>query len=108
MKEYSWKNRRQRLLACFVLLILWEIIAVKINNNIYLPRIEEVLVSMGDIIWSADFFQNVISSLYRTLISFSIALVLAIILGVLSKQSPYIKNRENHRKKNLKIIKSEC
>ena len=92
MKEYSWKNRRQRLLACFVLLILWEIIAVKINNNIYLPRIEEVLVSMGDIIWSADFFQNVISSLYRTLISFSIALVLAIILGVLSKQYPFFRN----------------
>lgn len=92
MKEYSWKNRSQRLMACLVLLILWEIVAIKINNNIYLPKIEEVLVSMGDIIWSPDFVQNVVSSLYRTLISFSIALVLAIILGVLSKQYPFFKN----------------
>ena len=92
MRECSWKNRSQRLIACFVLLILWEIVAVKINNNIYLPRIEEVLVSIGDIISSSDFIQNVLSSLYRTLISFFIALLLAIIFGVLSKQYPFFKN----------------
>lgn len=92
MREYSWKNRRQSLIACLVLLILWEIVAVKINNNIYLPRIEEVLVSMKDIIWSPDFVQNILSSLYRTLVSFTIALLFAITLGVLSKQYPLFKN----------------
>lgn len=92
MKEYSWKNRRQRFLSAILLLVIWEIAAIKINNSIYLPRIREVVVSMGEILSGANFVQDVVSSLYRTLISFVVALILAIILGVLSKQRPYFKN----------------
>lgn len=92
MKEFSWKNRRQSIIACIVLLVLWEIVALKINNEIYLPRIEEVLVSMGEIFKDPNFIQNVLGSLSRTVISFLGALILSIILGVLSKQYPFFKN----------------
>lgn len=92
MKEYSWKNKRGIIIACLVLLVLWEIVAVKINNNIYLPRIEEVLISMGEIFKDPNFINNVISSFYRTFISFIVALISAMILGVLSWMYPLFKS----------------
>lgn len=92
MKEYTWKSKKNIVIACIVFLILWEIIAVKLNNNIYLPTIEEVLVSMKEIFNDSNFVNNVISSLYRTIISFCIALILSVILGVLSTMYPLFKS----------------
>lgn len=92
MKEFSWKNNRQIIIACIVLLVFWEIIAVKINNDIYLPRIEQVLVSMSEIIRNESFLYNIISSFYRTLISFIFALISSIVLGVLSYMYPFFMN----------------
>ncbi|MGG7177159.1 ABC transporter permease [Clostridium paraputrificum] len=92
MKEFSWKNKRQSIVAILVLLVLWEIIAIKINNDIYLPRIEEVLLSMGEIFKDSNFLNNILSSLYRTVISFIGALLLAVILGVLSLMYPFFNN----------------
>jgi NitT/TauT family transport system permease protein len=65
--------------------------AVKINNSIYLPRVEEVLVSMGEILSKGNFLKDVFSSFSRTLISFLSALFLAVIFGVLSLMCPFFK-----------------
>ena len=92
MKEFSWKNNRQIIIACIVILVVWEIIAIKINNDIYLPRIEKVLVSMSEIIRNESFLYNIISSFYRTLISFIFALISSIVLGVLSYMYPFFMN----------------
>jgi len=92
MKEFSWKNKKQELISCIILLILWEIVSIKINNEIYLPRIEKIVVSMGDIFKEVDFLNNVFSSLIRTIISFTAAIFLAVILGVLSLLYPFFKN----------------
>lgn len=92
MKEFSWKNNRRVILSSIMLLIIWEIIAIKLNNEIYLPRIEAVLTSMGEIIKEESFIPSVISSFYRTIISFFLALILSIILGVLSLMYPFFKD----------------
>jgi len=92
MKEFSWKNRKQELISCIILLLLWEIVAIKINNEIYLPRLEKIVVSMGDIFKEVDFFINISSSLLRTVISFASAMFLAVILGVLSLLYPFSNN----------------
>ena len=92
MKVYSWNNKKQILLSTIVLLVIWEILAIKINKDIYLPRIEDVILSMVNIIKEPNFFKNSLSSLYRTLISFSSALILSIVLGVLSYMYPFFKN----------------
>lgn len=92
MKGYSWKDKRQEVLWVIFLLIIWEVIAVKINNEIYIPRIESVIKSMAAIIKGKTFGLNFVSSIIRTTISFSTAYILAVILGVLSLMYPVFKN----------------
>lgn len=92
MKGFSWKNKKQELIACIILLILWEIVAIKINNEIYLPRLEKIVVTMGEIFKEKDFLRNIISSLFRSIISFTTAMILAVILGVLSSMYLVFKN----------------
>lgn len=92
MKEFSWKNRKQSLISFLILIILWEVLAININKEIYLPRIEKVILAMFDILKSEGFINNLFSSLYRTLISFTSALVLSIILGILSLMYPFFRN----------------
>ena len=92
MKPFSWNKRSQIFLGAIVLLIIWEIVAIKINKDIYLPRIEDVLFSMLEIIKSPEFIKNSLSTLYRTLVSFAGALILSVILGVLSFMYPFFRN----------------
>lgn len=90
--EFSWKNKKYEFLALVVFLCIWEIAAIKINNDIYLPRLEDILRSMGEIIRNEDFVNNVFSSLYRSIISYVTAFLLAMILGVLSVMYPLFRN----------------
>lgn len=88
MKESTWKSKIQVIISCIILLSVWEIVAVKLNNEIYLPRVENVFFSMIEIISKGDFLINILSSLSRTFVSFSTALFLAVLFGVLSLMYP--------------------
>lgn len=92
MKESSWKNRIEVSISCIILLIIWEVIAIKINNDIYLPTIENVLNNLYEIIVDKNFMNNVTSSTYRCFISFSLAFITAIIIGGLSYMSRIFRN----------------
>lgn len=92
MMQFSWKNRKQEFLALVVFLCLWEVVAIKINNDIYLPRLEDILSSMAEIFKDKDFFRNVLESLYRSIISFVIAFLLSMVIGVLSVMYPLFRN----------------
>ncbi|WP_024614440.1 ABC transporter permease subunit [Clostridium sp. Ade.TY] len=92
MKEFTWKTKLQVLLGIVLLLIIWQVIAIYINNDIYLPKLQEVIKSLKEIVTKKDFLLIVASSFYRTVISFVIALLAAIIIGVLSSMYPFINN----------------
>lgn len=92
MKKYLWKDKKYEIISVFVLLIIWEAAAIKINNEIYIPRIEEVLKSILTIIQGQNFKWNLLSSIYRTVISFMSAYILAVVLGVLSLMYPLFKS----------------
>lgn len=92
MKESTWKSKFEILIGGFILLLLWQVIALKINNDIYLPKLQEVLASIAQIVKEKDFLLIVFSSFYRTIISFGVALIFAIIMGVLSSLYPLINN----------------
>lgn len=47
---------------------------------------------MIEILKSPEFIKNSISTLYRTIVSFTLALILSVILGVLSFMYPFLKN----------------
>ncbi|MDR5588371.1 MULTISPECIES: ABC transporter permease subunit [Clostridium] len=91
MKEYTWKNRICILASCLFFLIVWQVLAVIINNDIYLPNIQQVITEMIKIIGKNDFNLIFISSVYRSVLCYILAIILAIILGVLTFMYPFFK-----------------
>lgn len=92
MKEYLWKDKFQVFLSIIILLVLWEVIALSINNNIYLPTLGEVGKSIKYTITDEKFIFHVYSSMSRAVLSFIVALIMAILLGVLASFSNFFRN----------------
>ena len=79
-------------LSCVILLFLWQIIALLIKNDIYLPTVGNTLQSLTDIISQERFYLDVFFSIGRSLSSFLISLLLAIIMGVLACINRVVRN----------------
>ena len=99
MKVFSIKESKSQkkdqidiVLSCAILLFLWQIIALKIDNDIYLPTINQVLYSMKEIVFSSRFYLDVIFSISRCLFSFFIAIIAALTLGIISYVSRFVRN----------------
>ena len=89
MKEFSWKSKLNILIGLLFFLIVWEIAAYIINNDIYLPKLQNVFYSIIEIIKDKDFLKNVSSSMGRSLISFFSALILAVFVSILAVYSSF-------------------
>jgi len=99
MKEYTLKenklNHRDNLevaLSCVAFLIIWQVLALIINNDIYIPTIGKTLNSLKEIISDKRFYLDVFFSISRTIISFIIAFLFALILGLLAYTFRTIRN----------------
>lgn len=92
IKLFQDKNKIQIVLSCVILLFLWEIIAIKINNDIYLPTLGQVLISIKEIVLEDRFILDVFSTISRCILSFIIALVAAFLLGIISYSFNIFKN----------------
>lgn len=92
MKESSWKDKIETFVACIILIIIWQIVANIIDNSIYLPTIQCVIKNLEEILKDENFLLNLGSSMYRTIISFIVALMLALILGLVSSFNRFIRN----------------
>ncbi|MDU5020374.1 MAG: ABC transporter permease, partial [Clostridiales bacterium] len=92
MKRYFTRNNIEVLIFCIVLLIVWQGIAININNDIYLPKIEQVLSSLRKILNQNNFYLNIGMTILRTSVSFAISMIMAIVLGVLSYLSKTFSN----------------
>lgn len=91
MMKYSWRSKLYTLLSCIFFIGVWQLAAVKIHNDIFLPTIGQVIETIGSIIKSNGFFEIIISSFYRTILSYIVALVFSMILGVLGIVCPFFK-----------------
>ena len=99
MKESTIKenksNRKDNLevaLSCVAFLIIWQVLALIINNDIYIPTIGQTLNSLKDIASSDRFLIDVLSSISRTIISFIVAFIVAFVVGVASYSFRIIRN----------------
>ncbi len=89
MMKYSWTSKLYTLLSCVFFIVVWQLIAIIINNDIYIPRIQQVIEAVGIIFKDQNFLKIILSSFYRTIFSYILALVLAMILGILSVVYPF-------------------
>ena len=92
MKNSSLRNRKLIVLSIVILLGLWAIFSKVINNSIYLPTLSEVWNEFISIVTEVGFLKSILSSIWRSIESFLIALILALVLGVLSAFNRYIYN----------------
>ena len=92
MKKSSLKSKLEVFSSFILLLIIWEILSIKMNNDIYLPTIGQVLSNLYEIIRGEYFLINISSTSIRVLVSFSLAFLISISLGFLSYLSRSFKN----------------
>lgn len=92
MQNSSMKDRRLISISLLVLVVIWVFLSNIIDNPIYLPKVREIGISMLEIIKEPDFGKNIINSLVRGFESFTIAIILAFVLGLFSSFSKIIYN----------------
>jgi len=89
MIKYSWKSKLYTGMSCVFFIILWQLIAVIINNDVYIPRIQQVIEAIKIIFNEQNFLKVILSSFYRTMFSYLLALIFSMILGVLATVCPF-------------------
>lgn len=91
MMKYSWKSKIYTLISCLFFIILWQVVAVIINNDIYIPKLLQVNAALKDIYMEQNFWKAIFSSFYRTIISYVLALAFSMILGILGAVYPFFR-----------------
>jgi len=89
MTKYSWKSKLYTLIACLFFIGLWQVIAIIINNDIYIPKIQQVMEAIKLIFIEQNFWKVILSSFYRTILSYILALVFSMVLGILGSVYPF-------------------
>jgi len=89
MTKYSWKSKLYTLISCLFFIGLWQVIAIIINNDIYIPKIQQVIEAIKLIFMEQSFWKVILSSFYRTILSYMLALVFSMTLGVLGAVYPF-------------------
>lgn len=84
MKTSSMKDKKIIFISLLLIVGIWIFLSNKINNSIYLPKISEIINEILKIAKEKNFLLNITNSLLRGIISFFIALIVAIVLGIAS------------------------
>lgn len=86
------KDNLEVTLSCVAFLIIWQVAALIINNDIYIPTIGQTINSLIEIAKENRFYSDILLTIGRTIISFIVAFLLALILGVFSYSFRIIRN----------------
>lgn len=92
MTQYSLKNKRYLIISIFILISVWQIVAVIVDNGLLLPSFFTVLSDIYKIILTDNFIILIISSMFRCIESFIFSLIIAIILAIISYFNKFIYN----------------
>lgn len=84
MKNSSMKDKKLILISLIIIMLIWILISNIMNNSIYLPKLTEVLKELIDIVTEKNFLKSIGYSLIRGSVSFLVALLFAVIIGIIS------------------------
>ncbi len=85
MKKNSW-------LSVLLLFICWTILGSQINNMYLLPKLPDVIMSLGRLMSDVEFYGVILISLYRMLEGLCVSFVCAAILGLLQVKYACVKD----------------
>ncbi len=87
-------KRYIKIISPIILILVWELVAIYINNEYILPRVGSVLSVLlqpfTDILGSGSLAENAMVSLYRVVVGFLIGALAAIPLGILMGRIQFI------------------
>lgn len=92
MRKHSLKNKKYLMISSSIIILLWQVIAIIIDNRVLLPSFFNVLESIIDIVVDNIFINIIYGSISRAILSFFISVCVAIILGIISYYSNFIYN----------------
>lgn len=75
-----------------LMLIVWQLSAVAFNNRALFPTVFDLLHELYTLLLTAEFYLSLGLTLFRALIGFSIALILALVVSSLSLHRPFFKS----------------
>ena len=84
MTQYSLKNKKYLIISIFILISVWQIVAVIIDNGLLLPSFFTVLSDIYKIVLTDNFIILILNSILRCIESFILSLIMAIILAIIS------------------------
>jgi NitT/TauT family transport system permease protein len=76
-------HRFRRLYSIIILLILWEVVALVIHNELFLPRLSAVLATTWANLMNGVLLTDIGISMFRCLSGFALAFIIGVPLGVL-------------------------
>jgi NitT/TauT family transport system permease protein len=89
MKDYITGKRGLRTAAWLTLLGGWFVLSLVVDNQVIVPGIGATLLRLFEIVQAQDFFMIVGFTILRCLAGFAVSLLIAVILGGLSRSSAY-------------------
>jgi NitT/TauT family transport system permease protein len=75
--------RLSRVYSTIGLLVLWEVLALLVNDSLFLPRLSDVLVTTWDNLRSGELVGDIAISTFRCLSGFALAFIIGVPLGIL-------------------------
>ena len=84
MTQYSLKNKKYLTISIFILILVWQVVAIIVDNVLLLPSFFSVLSDIYTIIFTDNFIILIFSSIFRCIESFILSLIMAIILSIIS------------------------
>lgn len=82
MKDFTLN--KNKVLGLAMMIIVWTVFHLMIGNSVILPSPIETAIAFKEIIISQSFTITILTTLSRILISFTMALLLALVLGIMA------------------------
>lgn len=92
MKIFSMKSKKLVVVSIFIWILIWSILSTIIDNDIYLPKINDVFESLYNIIRDENFIKNVLRTTVSAIFSFTVAIIISVMIGVCASANKYVYN----------------
>lgn len=92
MTQSSLKNKKYLVIASIIILLIWQSVAIIINNRLLMPSFFDVIENLYNLICEVNFMKLIVSSIIRCIESFILSLFISIVLAICSYYSKFIYN----------------
>lgn len=80
--------KKEHLITCFILLIVWQCGAMAVQNDILIPGVGQTLMYLWGMLQTARFYQAVGASIFRIFCGWAFSLITALVLSILCSLYP--------------------